>query len=137
MGKKLKADSDNKYEIVLEVFGLDEDGNKTANTSLVSITTEEYIGALANENNGEYVSVKNNGDEDNRYFYGKDGAKLEDGTKVTQNKLKEWAGQEVKDAWVVNASGTLIKSKNKCKDGDDYIINVDNYKIQEIYEELD
>ena len=69
-------------------------------------------------------------------IYGKHGVKDGDKT-VQQKRLMKWGDQEVKDAWVVNASGTLIKSKNKCKDGDDYIINVDNYKIQEIYEELD
>ena len=128
MGKRYKAGSDNKYEIVL----------KLADNSLVSVTTEDYVNALAAEGNGAAISYKNK-KEDNKYYYGKNG-ELEDettGEPVVQKSLAKWNNVEVKEAYVVNTSGSLVRDKSKCKDGDDYVINVDNFNIVEIYEELD
>ena len=127
LGKRYKADSDNKYEIVL----------KLENGSLVSVTTEEYVNALSGEGNGTYISKKSNGDEDNLYYYGKNGVVDEDGEKVVQKSLQSWNDVKVEKAYVVNTSGSLVKNKSKCKDGDDYVINVDDFDIEEIYEELD
>ena len=61
------------------------------------------------------------------YYFGKDG----------QKAPTVYDGQDIENTWVVNTSGSLVKTKSKCKDGDDYIIKVDNYVVKEIYEELD
>ena len=114
MGKKYKADSDNKYEIILEL----------KNGVLVSLTTEDYVNLISGE---PYISKKTNGDEDNKYYLGHEG----------QTKPTVYDGQGIENTWVVNTSGSLVKTKSKCKDGDDYIIKVDNYVVKEIYEELD
>ena len=114
MGKKYKADSDNKYEVILEL----------ENGVLVSLTTEEYVNLISGE---PEITYKSNGDEDNKYYLGKDG----------QTKPTVYDGQDIENTWVVNTSGSLVKTKSKCKDGDDYIIKVDNYVVKEIYEELD
>ena len=114
MGKKYKADSDNKYEIILEL----------KNGVLVSLTTEDYVNLISGE---PYISKKTNGDEDNKYYLGHEG----------QTKPTVYDGQGIENTWVVNTSGSLVKTKSKCKDGDDYIIKVDNYIVKEIYEELD
>ncbi|WP_101877040.1 cell wall-binding protein [Lachnoclostridium edouardi] len=114
MGKKYKADSDNKYEVILEL----------ENGVLVSLTTEEYVNLITGE---PEITYKSNGDEDNKYYLGKDG----------QTKPTVYDGQDIENTWVVNTSGSLVKTKSKCKDGDDYIIKVDNYVVKEIYEELD
>ena len=127
LGKRYKADSDNKYEIVL----------KLENGSLVSVTTEEYVNALSGEGNGTYISKKSNGDEDNLYYYGKNGVVDEDGEKVVQKSLQSWNDVKVEKAYVVNTSGSLVKSKSKCTDGDDYVIKVSGFDIEKIYEELD
>ena len=128
MGKRYKAGSDNKYEIVL----------KLADNSLVSVTTEDYVNALAAEGNGTAISYKNK-KEDNKYYYGKNGELKDEttGKPVVQKSLATWNNVEVKEAYVVNTSGSLVRDKSKCKDGDDYVINVDNFNIVEIYEELD
>ena len=118
MGKRYKADSDNKYEIVLEL----------ANGSLVSVTTEEYVQELMmTEGYKTYTSLKSNGEEEDLFYYGAEG----------QSLLKEWNDVEIEDTYVVNTSGSLVKTKSKCTDGDDYVIRVKNFKIEEIYEELD
>ena len=114
MGKKYKADSDNKYEIILEL----------KNGVLVSLTTEDYVNLITGDPETTY---KSNGDEDNMYYFGKDG----------QKAPTVYDGQDIENTWVVNTSGSLVKTKSKCKDGDDYIIKVDNYVVKEIYEELD
>ena len=114
MGKKYKADSDNKYEIILEL----------KNGVLVSLTTEDYVNLITGDPETTY---KSNGDEDNMYYFGKDG----------QKAPTVYDDQDIENTWVVNTSGSLVKTKSKCKDGDDYIIKVDNYVVKEIYEELD
>ena len=59
MGKRYKADSDNKYEIVLEL----------ANGSLVSVTTEEYVQELMmTEGYKTYTSLKSNGEEEDLFY---------------------------------------------------------------------
>ncbi len=115
MGKKYKADSENKYEIVLEL----KDGK-----GLVSMSVHDYINELSNT---PYISKKKNGEEENKYYYGKNGQKL----------LDSYEGEAIAKTRVVNTSGSIVKSKSKCKDGDDYIVRVDKYDITEIYEELD
>lgn len=131
LGKKYKADSDNKYEVVLE---LDNANGK----SYVSITAQEFVNQLMAENNTTYTSYKNNGDEEKLYYYGKDGKTEQGATEASvQKMIQEWDGVEVTNAYVVNTSGALVKSKSKCKDGDDIILVVKNFKITEVYEELD
>ena len=123
LGKRYKADSDNKYEIVLELKDSDQGG-----TYLISVTTEEYVQNLMGQEGYEtYTSHKSNGDEENLYYYGAEGQKL----------LTTWNDDEIKNAYVVNTSGSLVKTKSKCTDGDDYVIRVRNFDIEEIYEELD
>ena len=127
MGKRYKADSDNKYEIVLELKYNTEDKK---GTSLVSVTTEEYIQELMMQGGEDYKTVttlKSNGDEEDLFYYGKDGQKL----------LTKWDDAEITNTYVVNTSGSLVKTKSKCTDGDDYVIKVKNFDIEEIYEELD
>ena len=133
LGKKYKADSDNKYEIVLKLE------NEKGNDSLLAVSVEEYVQALAAEGNTTHTTYKNdNTEEKDKYYFGKNGAKdAVDGTVAKQAELKEWDGEKVVDTYVVNTSGSLVKSKSKCKDGDDYIIEVKGFDIVSIYEELD
>ena len=116
MGKKYKADSDNKYEIILEL----------ENGVLVSLTTEDYVSLITD---APVITHKNDDpekDEDKKYYFGKG-----------QGRPTEYEGKNIEKTLVVNTSGSLVKTKSKCKDGDDYIIKVDNYVVKEIYEELD
>ena len=73
------------------------------------------------------TTLKSNGDEEDLFYYGKDGQKL----------LTKWDDAEITNTYVVNTSGSLVKTKSKCTDGDDYVIKVKNFDIEEIYEELD
>ena len=122
MGKRYKADSDNKYEIVLELEK--EEGKDVVSTGLVSMTVDEYIGLIA----GDAVEK-----DDEKIYFEKD---------VT-NALPttyELNGETMKivNEYVVNTSGSLVKSKSKCTDGDDYIIKVTSpFNIEKIYEDLD
>ena len=122
MGKRYKADSDNKYEIVLELEK--EEGKDVVSTGLVSMTVDEYIGLIA----GDAVEK-----DDEKIYFEKD---------VT-NALPttyELNGETMKivNEYVVNTSGSLVKSKSKCTDGDDYIIKVTSpFNTEKIYEELD
>ena len=86
MGKKYKADSDNKYEIILEL----------KNGVLVSLTTEDYVNLITGDPETTY---KSNGDEDNMYYFGKDG----------QKAPTVYDGQDIENTWVVNTSGSLVK----------------------------
>ena len=122
MGKRYKADSDNKYEIVLELQK--KEGKDVVSTGLVSMTVDEYIGLIA----GDAVEK-----DDEKIYFEKD---------VT-NALPttyELNGETMKivNEYVVNTSGSLVKSKSKCTDGDDYIIKVTSpFNIEKIYEDLD
>ena len=119
MGKKFKADSDNKYEIVFEL----ETG------SLVSLSVQDYIAAA---NLGQHEVLDSKGEEVEEIYYAKT-ADPKDCLITEYEDVKVIAGS----IRVVNASGTMVKTKSKAKDGDDYILKVNNRDIQKIYTEED
>ena len=122
MGKRYKADSDNKYEIVLELKK--EEGKDVVSTGLVSMTVDEYIGLIA----GDAVEK-----DDEKIYFEKD---VTNALPTTYELNGET--MDIVNEYVVNTSGSLVKSKSKCTDGDDYIIKVTSpFNIEKIYEDLD
>ena len=122
MGKRYKADSDNKYEIVLELEK--EEGKDVVSTGLVSMTVDEYIGLIA----GDAVEK-----DDEKIYFEKD---VTNALPTTYELNGET--MDIVNEYVVNTSGSLVKSKSKCTDGDDYIIKVTSpFNIEKIYEDLD
>ena len=115
MGKKYKADSDNKYEVVLQL----------ENGVLVSMTAQDYVNDMVIGD--EVITKKTNGDDKDKYYLGETG----------QSVAEDYNGVKVVKTRVVNVSGSLVKTKSKCKDGDDIIIEVKDKEIKAIYEELD
>ena len=122
MGKRYKADSDNKYEIVLELEK--KEGKDVVSTGLVSMTVDEYIGLIA----GDAVEK-----DDEKIYFEKD---VTNALPTTYELNGET--MDIVNEYVVNTSGSLVKSKSKCTDGDDYIIKVTSpFNIEKIYEDLD
>ena len=122
MGKRYKADSDNKYEIVLELQK--KEGKDVVSTGLVSMTVDEYIGLIA----GDAVEK-----DDEKIYFEKD---VTNALPTTYELNGET--MDIVNEYVVNTSGSLVKSKSKCTDGDDYIIKVTSpFNIEKIYEDLD
>ena len=122
MGKRYKADSDNKYEIVLELAK--KEGKDVVSTGLVSMTVDEYIGLIA----GDAVEK-----DDEKIYFEKD---VTNALPTTYELNGET--MDIVNEYVVNTSGSLVKSKSKCTDGDDYIIKVASpFNIEKIYEDLD
>ena len=122
MGKRYKADSDNKYEIVLELQKTE--GKDVVSTGLVSMTVDEYIGLIA----GDAVEK-----DDEKIYFEKD---VTNALPTTYELNGET--MDIVNEYVVNTSGSLVKSKSKCTDGDDYIIKVTSpFNIEKIYEDLD
>ncbi|RGY94500.1 cell wall-binding protein [Clostridium sp. AM58-1XD] len=119
MGKKFKADSDNKYEIVFEL----ESG------SLISLSVQDYITA-AGLNQYE---IRNSKDELEEYYYSKTKGDEKDCLITEYDDVKVVEGS----IRVINTSGTMIKSKSKCKDGDDYLLKVKEKNITKIFTEED
>lgn len=54
---------------------------------------------------------------------------------ILQDKIGNELSKTVSDYYLVNTAGSIIKSKSKCKTGDDIIFAVTNHKITKIYEE--
>ena len=118
-GRNEVDDSDNKYEIVFEL----ETG------SLVSLSVQDYIAAA---NLGQHEVLDSKGEEVEEIYYAKT-ADPKDCLITEYEDVKVVAGS----IRVVNASGTMVKTKSKAKDGDDYILKVNNRDIQKIYTEED
>ena len=123
MGKKYKADSDNKYEIITDKRILTNEDNeetkKVSGAGLLGWTFEDFINDMG------LTGVVNEKGDKKVYDVAELSSKLDD------------MGLKLEDFYIVNTSGSLLKSKSKCKDGDDIVIKVSNWKIAEIYEELD
>ncbi|MEY8339579.1 cell wall-binding protein, partial [Lachnospiraceae bacterium 62-35] len=139
MGKKYKADSDNKYEIVVEVavngtVELSDGSKETINGKyLRALSVQEYLNSFEGYNVG--VDNKET-DADKSYYVGGSSKRVVPKNVVISDEDADLK-LTIKDTYVVNTSGSLVKKKNKCKDGDDYIIEVSGFEIQSIYEDLD
>ena len=128
MGKRYKAGSDNKYEIVLELSKKDAEGKATVGTSLVSLTVDDFVHEIVGNPVITYKDPETKEDEDEMVYFEED----------KYNALPTvYDGMTIEGIYVVNTSGSLVKSKSKCTDGDDYIIKVSGFDIEKIYEELD
>ena len=127
MGKRYKAGSDNKYEIVLELAKKDEEGKATAK-SLVSLTVDDFIHEIVGDPQITYKDEEKTEEDEMVYF---------DVEEKINTLPTVYDGMSVEGIYVVNTSGSLVKSKSKCTDGDDYIIKVSGFDIEKIYEELD
>ena len=130
MGKRYKAGSDNKYEIVLELSKKGEDGKTTTGTSLVSLTVDDFIHEIVGDPVITYKDPETKEEDEMVYFANTKDEKY--------NTLPtKYNGMDIEGIYVVNTSGSLVKSKSKCTDGDDYVIKVSGFDIEKIYEELD
>lgn len=118
MGKKYKADADNKYEIIYNKGGV-----------LYAMTVQEFINDFIADD--PETTYKSNNDDDNKVYYD------ETGKLNAKEDHKLVTGYDMENFWVVNTSGALVKSKSKCKDGDDIIVKVEDFHPVQIYEELD
>ena len=128
MGKRYKAGSDNKYEIVLELSKKDAEGKATVGTSLVSLTVDDFVHEIVGNPVITYKDPETKEDEDEMVYFEED----------KYNALPTvYDGMTIEGIYVVNTSGSLVKSKSKCTDGDDYVIKVSGFDIEKIYEELD
>ncbi|MEY8339580.1 cell wall-binding protein, partial [Lachnospiraceae bacterium 62-35] len=112
MGKKYKADSDNKYEIVYNSYYKTDENGEIAETGggLIGMSFDEFI---------TMAGIKG------------------EANKKGDKKVYDLSGVDLDKVYVVNTSGSVIKSKSKCKDGDDIVVQVKDWKITEMYEELD
>ena len=127
MGKRYKAGSDNKYEIVLELSKKDAEGKATAK-SLVSLTVDDFIHEIVGDPQITYKDEEKTEEDEMVYF---------DVEEKINTLPTVYDGMSVEGIYVVNTSGSLVKSKSKCTDGDDYVIKVSGFDIEKIYEELD
>ena len=105
-GKQVKADKDNKYEIY-RVETTEDGGTKVKQIEVTDFLALEGISSSTTDKQREDGDESWKVDVDTVYA---------DGTAY----------------YLVNTSGKTIKNKTKAKDGDDYKITVDNYKITSI-----
>ena len=107
MGKRYKAGSDNKYEIVLELAKKDEEGKATAK-SLVSLTVDDFIHEIVGDPQITYKDEEKTEEDEMVYF---------DVEEKINTLPTVYDGMSVEGIYVVNTSGSLVKSKSKCTDG--------------------
>ncbi|WP_243009256.1 hypothetical protein [Clostridium sp. AM58-1XD] len=132
MGKRYKADSDNKYEVVIEgtlVKNAETGKYEFDGKGLTSYSFEEFF-----EDKLQLAKFQDEKDEDKNLYY-----LATDADKAAMQMAY------LNNAYIVNTTGTLTKSKSKCKDGDDIVAKVKNWHVGynkdtslvDLYEELD
>lgn len=139
MGKQYKADSDNKYEVIIR-----KENTNGSGYTLESMSVKDFLDSSYVTSSGQLV-YKDKDAEKEKYmvYYDKDTdlsgyvGQNTAYTSATNNVDNTVSLPQGVDAYVVNTSGKIIEKKSKCKDGDDIILDVSNWEIKAIYEELD
>ncbi len=101
-GCKIKADSDDKYQVVSVDGGENNDTSISTSTAEVKKVESQKLRTAASG------SVRNKDDETVRYV----------------------PTDDLKDYYLVNTSGTIVKNKTAAKDGADWYFYVDNKEIR-------
>ena len=145
-GKVTKADSDEKYEIVLvyegdwvEQYSLSELTDKFDEKLKFADWNEEN----KNDKTGEYLALEAGENQDVEDFFNEDGECIADFTDsdvykafslkdTLNNGVEKGSGSYIEAIYVVNTSG-VVQDNKKCKNGDDYYIVSSKRSVGDVY----
>lgn len=102
-GKLIKADSDDKYQIVIYKTVTDENAGKVI--TMEKMDTEDFLDTYCTEKSTDKETIWTVNPRD----------------KAENTKF-----------YLVNTSGAMVKTKSAAKDGEDYKFSVSNYEITKV-----